>query len=62
MSTEDNTEVKDKPICPDCKAVGSIITDERQGRILCENCGYVVSDTIIVHDAWWRNLFFDYSF
>ncbi len=48
----------EKLVCDECKSTG-LLHDLESGELVCQNCGYVISTTIIDYNPEWRA--FDYT-
>lgn len=42
--------------CVECKSERSFVVDDREGTVVCVNCGRVQAERIIDDTAEWRNL------
>jgi len=52
-NTQSKTQKKSGPICPECGST-NIIEDPVRGELVCQECGYVISESLVDTSQDWR--------
>jgi len=52
-NTQSKTQKKSGPVCPECGST-NIIEDPVRGELVCQECGYVISESLVDTSQDWR--------